>query len=117
MMVVACDSGTAAGRAGAVGAGAVGAGAVGAGAVDVGATVVGAGRLGVVVTGARAAVVAGTVVAVAVGGGAVGGGDGVEAPAGRQIERPGTSIVSTDESFTASRSARETSAASAMRIQ
>ena len=49
--------------------------------------------------------------------GAVVGGAGVEAPTGRQMERPGTSTVSTDASFTSSRSESDTPAASAIRIQ
>jgi hypothetical protein len=57
--------------------------------------------------------------AVVVGRAVVGGagGAGVEAPTGRQIERPGISSVSVDASFTASRSDSDTSAASAIRIQ
>ena len=70
------------------------------------------GQLGIQALGILAAVV-GT----AARGADVVGGAGVDAPTGRQIEPPGTSTVSIDASFTASRSAKSTSAASAIRIQ
>ncbi len=88
-----------------------------------------AGRAGTVVVGAGGAVVtvgavafervvdAAVGVVAAARGADVVGGAGVAAPTGRQIDRPGTSTESTDASFTARRSARSTSAASAMRIQ
>jgi hypothetical protein len=78
---------------------------VGRGAVVVGRAVVGVAVVGVAVVGA------------AVVGAAVVGGAGVEAPTGRQIERPGRSSVLVFALFTASRSDSRTSAASAMRIQ
>ena len=90
MIATDCDSGTADGLGGVV--------VVGAAATVVAVVALGASDVdGAVVTGVGAA--------------------GVDAPTGRQIERPGTSTVSTDESLTASNCASGTSAASAIRIQ